>query len=381
VSDARGANHGPSAWPAERSAAVSGTALHFLLPEGFDDPARPSGGNVYDRRLAAGLAALGWKVVAHPVAGAWPWPDAAARRCLAETVTGLADASTVLVDGLIGSSAPDVLVPAAARVRLAVLVHLPLGDAPAGHETKHAAAREAEALGAAAAIVTTSDWTRTRLLETYRLAPDRVHVALPGTDPAAVADGSPAGERLLCVAAVAAHKGHDTLIDALARIADLPWRCTCVGPLEREPEFVDQLRDRLARSRLDDRVVFTGPRAEGALADSYAHADLVVHASRVEAYGMVLAEALARGVPVVSTAVGGVAEAIGRTRDGRRPGLLVPPGDSAALATALARWLRDATLRRELRDAARYRRPTLPRWATTAGRVAAVLHGLVANAG
>ena len=70
-------------------------------------------------------------------------------------------------------------------------------------------------------------------------------------------------------------------------------------------------------------------------------------ASRAETYGMVVTEALARGLPVLATEVGGVTEALGHGEDGTRPGLLVPPGDPAALGAALRAWLEDA----ELRDA------------------------------
>jgi glycosyltransferase involved in cell wall biosynthesis len=350
--------------------------VELIVPEGFDHPLRASGGNHYDRRLAAGLAALGWQVRPHPVPGEWPWPDAAALDGLTRVLSGIADDSLVLVDGLIGSTLPDVFVPAARRLRLAVLVLMPLGDSPMGHEVDNGAERERAVLEAAAAVVAVSAWTRDDLLERYGLPPDRVQVALPGTEPAELAEPAPSGNRLLCVAAVSQHKGHDVLVEALDRVADLDWHCTCVGSLDRQPDFVAQLRRRLEGGRLSDRLHFTGPRAGEELADSYAAADLVVLATRVESYGMVLTEALARGIPVVASAVGGVPEAVGTARDGVRPGLLVPPGDPDALADRLARWLTEARLRHDLRQAARDRRTSLPVWESTAQRVDGVLRGI-----
>jgi glycosyltransferase involved in cell wall biosynthesis len=350
--------------------------VELIVPEGFDDPLRASGGNQYDRRLAAGLADLGWQVRPHPVPGHWPWPDAAALDRLTRVLSGMADGSLVLVDGLIGSTLPDVFVPAARRLRLVVLVLMPLGDSPMGHEVDDAAARERAVLEAAAAVVTVSAWTRDDVLARYALPPDRVQVALPGTERAELAEPTASGNRLLCVAAVSQHKGHDVLIDSLDRIAELDWDCTCVGSLDREPDFVEQLRRRRDRGRLRGRLHLTGPRAGDELADSYAAADLVVLATRVESYGMVLTEALARGIPVVASAVGGVPEAVGTSSDGHRPGLLVPPGDPAALADRLARWLTDAHLRHGLRQAARDRRSSLPSWESTAQRVDAVLRGI-----
>ena len=61
----------------------------------------------------------------------------------------------------------------------------------------------------------------------------------PGRTGAQEAPGTPGGGRLLCVAAVVPHKGQDLLLDALGRIASLPWCCTVVGPLDRDPPFVD----------------------------------------------------------------------------------------------------------------------------------------------
>jgi glycosyltransferase involved in cell wall biosynthesis len=98
-----------------------------------------------------------------------------------------------------------------------------------------------------------------------------------------------------------------------------------------------------------------------------------LHASQFETYGMVVTEALAHGVPVVATCVGGVREAMGLASDGRRPGWLVPPGDPAAFAGAIRGWLEHSEQRAELRAAALDRRQTLTPWATTAGQVAYAL--------
>ena len=147
----------------------------------------------------------------------------------------------------------------------------------------------------------------------------------------------------------------------------------CVGSLDRDPAFVDGLRRRSADGGLDDRVSFPGPRTGAELDRSYAAADLLVLASRAETYGMVVTEALARGLPVVAADVGGLTEALGHGADGIRPGLLVAPEDPAALGAALRAWLGDAELRARLRRAARERRESLPEWSTTASVIAGVL--------
>jgi glycosyltransferase involved in cell wall biosynthesis len=126
---------------------------------------------------------------------------------------------------------------------------------------------------------------------------------------------------------------------------------------------------------LGDRVRFAGTRTGSALDRAYAAADLLVLASHAETYGMVVTEALARGVPVLAADVGGVTEALGTGDDGTRPGLLVPPGDPAAFGAALRRWLGDAALRGRLRRAARQRRVSLRRWTATTSVLAGVLAG------
>jgi glycosyltransferase involved in cell wall biosynthesis len=325
------------------------TEVHLIVPEGIEDPARPSGGNTYDRRVRDGLVALGWTVHVHAVT-----------ERLAPVLARIPAGAVVLLDGLIASPAPEALVPEAGRLRQAVLMHMPIGDD-----------RERDVLAAAAAVITTSAWSRRRLQELYELPAERIHVAEPGVDAAALAPGTAAGGELLCVAALTPGKGHDVLLDALAAVTDEPWRCTCVGSLDKDPAFAESVR-----RRASDRVRFAGPLTGPELDRAYAAADLLVLASHAETYGMVVAEALARGIPVLATDVGGVTEALG---NGSPPGLLVPPGDPTALAGALRRWLVDVELRERLRRAARQRRATLRPWAQTASLVAGVLARVAAS--
>jgi glycosyltransferase involved in cell wall biosynthesis len=355
------------------STVQAATSVHVVVPEGVDDPARPSGGNSYDLRICGGLADLGWVVHQHAVPGSWPRPDPAARAELAAVVSGIPDAAVVLIDGLIASTAPEVLVPEADRLRLTLLVHMPLGNGGSGGNVAEERLRERTVLSAAVAVFTTSGWTRRWLLDTYDLLPGRVHVAEPGVDSADLAPGTAAGGELLCVAAVAPHKGHDVLFKALGALTDLPWHCVCAGSLGRDSAFVDSLTRRAKEGGFDDRVQFAGACVGADLDAAYAAADLLVLASHAETYGMVVAEALARGLPVVATEVGGLPETLGDAADGCRPGVLVPPGDSAALAAALRDWLADSGLRQRLRQAARSRRTALSDWSVTSVRVSRVL--------
>jgi glycosyltransferase involved in cell wall biosynthesis len=342
----------------------------FVVPDGIDDPSRPSGGNAYDRHLRDELAARGRPARELAVAGFWDGPEAAALVALDAALRPIPDGAVVLIDGLIASVAPEVVVPQAGRLHLVALVHMPFGLAPAAAEARE---RERAALTAAAAVVTTSEWTRRELTGLYDLPADRVRVAEPGVEPAAVAPGSEGGGSLLCVGAVTFAKGHDLLLDALASLPAPAWTCACVGSLDRDPAVAAELRRRSREAGLDDRLSFPGTLVGDDLDRAYGSADLLVVASRAETYGMVVTEALARGLPVVAAEVGGVGEALGEGADGSPSGVLVAPEDPAALVAALRAWLEDPALRARLRRSALERRRSLPTWSDTAASVAAVL--------
>ncbi len=345
------------------------STVHLVLPGDVDDPSVPSGGNVYDRRAGGGLPGDVREIA---VRGSWPRPGPGAEAELAGALAALPDRAVVLADGLVACGVPEIVVPAARRLRLVVLVHMPLAD-ETGLAPEAAAdldAGERAVLRAAAAVVTTSGWAARRLVAHHGLDAARVHVAVPGTDPAPLAPGTDGASRLLCVASVTPLKGQEVLVRALATLSELPWECLCAGALTRAPGYVARLRRLIDRLGLAGRVRLAGPLTGERLAAAYAEADLAVLASHAETYGMVVTEALARGIPVVATDVGGVHEAL----DGA--GLLVAPGDSAALAEALRGWFADHGLRERLRAAARRRRGALDGWDVTSRLLAGVLAGL-----
>jgi glycosyltransferase involved in cell wall biosynthesis len=342
--------------------------VHLIVPDGFDDPGRPTGGNIYDRRACAGLAEAGWDVLVTRVAAAWPAPGPDARTGLARVVSAIPDGESVLIDGLIASPAAAQLLPHAGRIRMTVLLHMPLATAAdAPHEASTQRSEQA-VLRAATSVVATSEWTRQQVLTRYAVPARRVHVARPGAD-RVDAPARPVRGQLLCVGVLGRHKGQDLLVEALAGLAGRDWHCMLAGPLDRDPDFVRPLRARITRLGYDHRVRLSGVLTGAALSHAYTTADLLVAPSRSESYGMAVTEALAHGLPVIAAAVGGLPEALGFTADGTRPGRLVPPGDPAALAAALGDWLGDERHRHRLRAAARQRRSTLRGWDQTAQEI------------
>jgi glycosyltransferase involved in cell wall biosynthesis len=350
--------------------------VHTVVPDGFDDPGQPTGGNIYDRRICAGLARAGWDVLVTTVAGAWPVPGSGARADLARIVSAIPDGETVLIDGIIASPAAAQLLPHAGRIRMTVLLHMPLATVLDTRQDAPAQRSERLVLRAAAGVVVPSEWTRQQVLARYALPAHRVHVARPGVDQVA-ALARPVRGQLICVGVLGRHKGQDLLVEALAGLAERDWHCVLAGSLDRDPDFVNQLQARITHLGYGHRIRLAGVLTGAALNHAYTTADLLVVPSRSETYGMTVTEALAHGLPVIAAAVGGLPEALGSAADGTRPGQLVPPGDPAALAAALGDWLGDERHRHRLRAAVRQRQPTLRGWEQTTQEIANALtaHG------
>ena len=343
--------------------------VHVILPAGVDDPRRPSGGNVYDRRLCEELARWGWTVHEHLLPGTWPTPASPDQQALKDVLDALPARAMVMVDGLIASAAEG-LVGAARQMKLVVLLHMALAEASPDEAT---ARTEESVLDTAAAVITTSHWTRDWIITNLGVTADRVCTATPGADSAQPARGTAAGTNLLCAGPVIPAKGHDVLVAALKQIADLEWRCTCAGALDLDLEFVESVRFCADEAGMAGRLVFTGPLSRSALDTVRSQTDLVVSPSRRESYGMSVSEGLACAIPVIATEVGGHREAVGQAPDGTIPGTLIPPGDPDQLAAALRRWLADAATRSQWRLSAKLRSQDMADWSETARIVASAL--------
>lgn len=340
---------------------------HFLSP---GDPRHLTGGHIYNRRMLDALARRKCPMNHHVLAGDFPDADdralAEARHCLA----GLPDGALVVIDGLALGGMSGIVTAEAERLRLVALVHLPLGaETGQGYERlRRRSLAEAQALTACRRIIANSAHTREHLvLRGFDRA--RIDVVTPGTEPAGLARGSGRAPVLVQVASLIPRKGQDLLVDALAGLTDLDWHCRLVGSLERDPGFVDSIRARIGERQLAARVELTGEASGATLEAFWGGADIAVLASRYEGFGMVVTEAAARGLPVVASAGGAVAEALPEGA-----GLLVAPGDVTALRAALFDVISSAELRATLAAGARRARPALATWDDSAARFEAALH-------
>jgi glycosyltransferase involved in cell wall biosynthesis len=343
------------------------SSVVFIVPGSLESL---TGGYAYDRRMIQGLRERGWSVVVQELADSFPFPTPAARDHAVRVFAAIRDDTTVLVDGLALGVLPDEIEREAARLHVVALIHLPLAaeiglDRDTANRLKIS---EQRALAAVALVVVTGRST-VGALAGYGVQPDRIAVVEPGADRAPLARGSGGSPvEMLSVATANPGKGHEILFRALATVPHRNWRLTCVGSLERHPPTVERLRATMRADGLTDRVSLVGERDAAGLAAFYDRADLFVLATLHETYGMAVAEALARGLPVISTTTGAIAELVGDDA-----GLLVPPGDVTALAGALSYVLGDARVREQLASGARRARDRLPTWDEAFSKMTAAL--------
>ncbi len=332
----------------------------FVIP---GDPESRTGGYIYDRRIMSGLEELGWRVELCNLGEGFPFPSTSVRATSAKQLSALPDSSLVVVDGLAGGVLPDEMGALTKRCRLVALVHHPLaletGLRP--EDQARLLRSEAEGLAHAHRVIVPGPATARSLTQDYGLEPGRIGVVRPGTDPIPRPQVRPArqtaGVALLIVATVTPRKGHDLLIEALRRLAGLPWTLTCVGSMHRDPAYARKVLGAIEDGGFTERVHMVGEVAPDQLARYYQAADAFVLPSYLEGYGMVLADALAQGLPIISTSGGAIPDTV---PDGA--GILVPPGDLEALAQALEKIIRDPTLRKRLGVAAARAASALPTW-------------------
>lgn len=335
-----------------------------------------TGGYEYDRRVLEELRNLGWATQALSLDSSFPAPTAEALRDAHRQLAALPSGSLVLLDGLALGAMPDVVQAHTDRLCMVGLVHHPLAAETGLSADLVAQLFESErrALSAMRSVVVTSQSTQ-KALAAYGVASDRIVVVEPGVDLPADTQPQPddpsAPVRMLCVATITPRKGHDLLVSALSRLTDSSWTLTCVGDTQRSPATTRALRMQIEALKLENRIVLSGEIAESALLREFRSADLFVLATYFEGYGMAVAQALAHGLPVISTRTGAIEALVPSGA-----GLLVEPGDATALHDALSQVLSDPDLRRRLAAGARVAGSRLASWNAAGQRLSEVLESI-----
>ena len=341
----------------------------FAIP---GDLATPTGGYAYDRRVLALLGEYGIDARLLTLPGSFPRPGVEDLEITRQALSAVSPDDVLLIDGLAWGAMPVEIAGALGR-KIVALCHHPLGLEAGLTQTQANAliANETMNLALAAKVIVTSKATCATLIAQFGLAPGKIIVAEPGTDPAPRAIGG-GGERLniLAVGSIVQRKGYDLLVEALAPLSDLDWRLRIVGAIDRAPACVQALGAQIAAAGLEERITLGGA-SDDELGALYRHADLFVSSSRYEGYGMVLTEAMARGLPIIASTGGAAADTL---PDGA--GLKVAPDDAPALREALRRALSDSALRTQLAQAASAAALNLPSWNDAANIIAQTLRAV-----
>ena len=338
----------------------------FLIP---GDIRRQTGGSLYNRKLAISLTERGFQLKVMEVPDLPYFAALLAGFILAPLF--LFRLATQKYDIVIedGWAQPTTLLfNVACRVfgsaPLVVIVHQVRSSAMKLPARFIARLVERITLGSAQLIVTVSNFISA---EVERLIgkSDRIAVAPPGSAPLVdeTWDQRTTTDtlRLLFVGNCTRLKGLDHLIAALGLIRDLPVRLDVVGDVSFEPQYYKELVRQAKALGIGERVAFHGAVSHEGMGSFYSRADIFTFPSLYEGFGIVLAEAMHAGLPIVATHVGPVDEILCEGQNA----LIVPGADPTALAAAIRRLATDASLRQAFGQRSRELAGKLPTWEQT----------------
>ena len=324
--------------------------------------------------MIAGLRDRGWRVDVRELDPSFPHPTPAARHDAARQLATIPDGTYVMIDGLALGSLPAEVEREAPRLKVVALVHMPLADAIGLDRETAACLAASERRCAEGGPEVAPDFGPlvTHFAKLNRVCREELELRAPGDGAGDLTSEGGAGQAGFTGGAI---RSRQDAVRALEAVPSRDWLLTCAGSLDRDPSTAERLRARIRAGGLDDRVSLAGELDGNALEICYHSADVFVLATLHETYCMAVAEALAHGLPIVSTKTGAIPELVGEGRNGEKSaGLLVPPGDVGAMTAALEKLFGDARVREELAEGARRVRDRLPTWNEAVDKMAAALN-------
>ena len=337
--------------------------LIFVYP---GDLNTPTGGYAYDRRIIEGLERLGWHVQIISLGEGYPFPNLIQEEYARSVLLNLTKGVLMVIDGLALGALPNLAIELAKRHPLIALIHHPLAFefGLSDQEIKSLMQSEMLALQQVVQIIANSPTTARDLIQHFDIRPEIIVVILPGTDriphlePRLQGYAEPTDRvNLLAVGSIIPRKGFHYLIAALEPLVDLQWNLTIAGDNSRHLASYELLMTDIKYFHLESRVQVLGAVSNKELENLYTHSDVFVLASLFEGYGMVYAEAMAYGLPIIATTGGAIPNTVPKDA-----GLLVPPADIPALTAALKTLIQDPPYRARLSRGALQAASQQPTW-------------------
>jgi glycosyltransferase involved in cell wall biosynthesis len=309
--------------------------------------------------MLAELRARGDAISVIELGGVYPLADDIARDAACAAWDRLPEATRPVIDGLALPAFAGMEDALAARGAIG-LIHHPTALETGFTEAERESLRRMEQrlYRHLHRLIVTSEPTAERLVTDFGVDAARVAVVMPGADdaPRCTGSGGP-GCQILSIGTLVPRKGYDVLLRALARLFDLDWHLTIVGSPHRNPEYAQALLALTEELGIVQRVHFAREVTGEALEALWHGADLFALATWFEGYGMAVAEALKRGLPVAVCAGGAAATLVEP-----EAGVVCEPGDQVQLSKALRRVIFSPSLRAEMGEVAWQIGQKLPHW-------------------
>ncbi len=340
----------------------------FVIP---GDINLPTGGYRYDREIINTWKETGIDVELVSLDGSYPFPSDKQKKIAIEEITSFPKADIAVVDGLLGGASPEFLQELSNSMPVVSLLHHPL-CLENGLEDKQAntlETSERQGLEFVSSVITTSETTTKTVADLFGFKSANIHTVLPGVNRTKICQGSKNETlNLLCIGSVIHRKGHSVLLKALAKLTHLNWHLDCYGSTSFDEPLFSKLKTMITENGLSGKVIFHGAVDDQQIEDAYAKADLFVLPSQYEGYGMVYAEAIVRGLPIIGTTAGAIPKTVPKGC-----GILVEPENEEMLKQALEKLITDQALRLQYKENTIKAEPNFPTWQGSAKQFARIL--------
>ena len=271
--------------------------LHLIIS---DEISSLTGGYIYNNHIVEGLRRQGYSIKVHTLMNDFPFPSQESIKLCRNILISIPIGEVIIFDSLVFGVIPDLLKEIKPYHPIVALMHLPLMFGDFNDESKMLlTALEFEAFNYANLIIVTSKFLKSKL-QSIGIDSDRIKVVIPGVSIYShKTHYALKPSHLLYVANYTVNKSHNLLIEALSGLKHLDWTLHCYGNVETDSACFNSLSGLVNENFLQNRIMLCKSVHGKALSSVYSSADIFIHPSSFETYGMVLSEALSHGIPVI----------------------------------------------------------------------------------